>query len=80
MARLESELSFVGRQVIDRTGLAGALDVDLEWTPDAPSAPSPEADPSILTAIQEQLGLKLEPATAPLEIVVIDGAEQPSAN
>jgi uncharacterized protein (TIGR03435 family) len=81
MARLASELSIVGRQVIDRTGLAGAFDVDLEWTPDAPgAAPSPDAGPSIFTAIQEQLGLKLEPATAPLEVVVIDSAEQPSAN
>jgi uncharacterized protein (TIGR03435 family) len=81
MARLASEMSFVGRQVIDRTGLAGAFDIDLEWTPDSPgAAPSPDAGPSVFTAIQEQLGLKLEPATAPLEIVVIDSAEQPSAN
>jgi uncharacterized protein (TIGR03435 family) len=81
MARLASELSFVGRQVIDRTVLAGAFDVDLEWTPDPPgAAPSPDAGPSIFTAILEQLGLKLEPATAPLEVVVIDSAEQPSAN
>jgi uncharacterized protein (TIGR03435 family) len=57
MARLASELSIVRRQVIDRTGLAGAFDVDLEWTPDAPgAAPSPDAGPSIFTASQEQLG------------------------
>jgi len=81
MARLASELSFVGRQVIDRTGLTGAFDVDLEWTPDPPGvAPSPDTGPSIFTAIQEQLGLKLDPATAPLEIVVIDSAERPTAN
>jgi uncharacterized protein (TIGR03435 family) len=81
MARFASELSFVGRQVIDRTGLAGAFDVDLEWTPDSPGAASaPDAGASIFTAIQEQLGLKLEPSTAPLEVVVIDSAERPSEN
>jgi len=81
MARLAGELSFVGRQVIDRTALTGAFDVDLEWTPDSPGAvPSPEAGASIFTAIQEQLGLKLEPSTAPLEIIVIDSAERPTEN
>ncbi len=81
MARLAGELSCVGRQVIDRTGLAGAFDVDLEWTPDTPgAAPSPDAGPSIFTAIQEQLGLKLEPSTAPLEVIVIDSAERPAEN
>jgi uncharacterized protein (TIGR03435 family) len=81
MARLASELSFVDRQVIDRTGLAGAFDIDLEWTPDSPgAAPSPDAGPSIFTAIQEQLGLRLEPATAPLDIIVIDSAERPTEN
>ncbi len=81
MARLAGELSFVGRQVIDRTGLAGAFDVDLEWTPDTPGAtPSPDAGASIFTAIQEQLGLKLEPSTAPLEVIVIDSAERPAEN
>ena len=81
MARLAGELSFVGRQVIDRTDLAGAFDVDLEWTPDSPgAAPSPDAGPSIFTAIQEQLGLKLEPSTAPLDVIVIDSAERPAEN
>ncbi len=81
MSRLAGELSFVGRQVIDRTGLTGSFDIDLEWTPDAPgAAPSPDAGPSIFTAIQEQLGLKLEPSTAQLEIVVIDSAERPAEN
>ena len=79
MARLAGELSFVGRQVVDRTGLAGSFDVDLEWTPDSPgAAPSPDAGASIFTAIQEQLGLKLEPSTAPLEVIVIDSAERPA--
>lgn len=81
MARVAAELSFVDRQVIDRTGLAGAFDIDLEWTPDSPgAAPNPDTGPSIFTAIQEQLGLKLEPATAPLDIIVIDSAERPTEN
>jgi uncharacterized protein (TIGR03435 family) len=80
-ARLASELSFVGRQVIDRTSLEGAFDVDLEWTPESPgTAPSPETGASIFTAIQEQLGLRLEPSTAPLDVIVIDSADRPSGN
>lgn len=80
MDRLAGELSFVGRQVIDRTGLAGAFDVDLEWSPDSVAGPVPEAGPSIFTAIQEQLGLKLEPATAPVAVIVIDSAQRPKEN
>ena len=81
MARLAGELSFVGRQVLDRTALTGAFDIDLEWTPESPGAAlSPDAGASILTALQEQLGLELEPSTAPLEIIVIDSAERPSEN
>ena len=82
MARLAGELSFVGRKVIDRTGLDGAFDVNLRWTPDAPGA-APGTDgnlPSIFTALQEQLGLKLEPTTGPVDVVVIVRAERPTAN
>jgi len=81
VARLAGELSFVGRQVIDRTALIGAFDVDLEWAPDQPGAAlSPDAGASVFTALQEQLGLKLEPSTAPVEVVVIDSAERPAEN
>jgi uncharacterized protein (TIGR03435 family) len=58
----------VGRNVFDRTGLAGKFDVDLQWTP------------SIFTAVREQLGLKLEWTRGPVDILVIDHAEQPAAN
>lgn len=65
----------LGRPVVDRTGLTGVFDVDLKWaaeqTPDAPG-------PSLFTAIQEQLGLKLEPQRAPVEVLVIDRIEKPS--
>jgi len=74
------------RVVLDRTGLGGRFDVDLALTPDQrrrPDAPGPDASldgPSIFTTLQEQLGLKLESTTAPVEIVVIDAAEHPTDN
>jgi len=82
MTRLASELSFVGRQVMDRTELPGAFEVNLQWTPEAAGAGAPATDnlPSIFTAMQEQLGLKLEPATGPIDVLVIKRAEKPSAN
>jgi uncharacterized protein (TIGR03435 family) len=83
-------LSFmVRRLVVDRTGLTGAFDVDLVYTPgpDQPgaqpnsdAASNPSSAPSIFTAIQEQLGLKLEPQTAPVDVLVIDHIEEPSPN
>jgi uncharacterized protein (TIGR03435 family) len=76
----------VGRSIIDRTGLAGAYDLELTWTPDQtpatpPGAPTPSFDPdgpSIFTAVQEQLGLKLESTTGPVDVLVIDSAERPT--
>ena len=81
MARLAQELSFVGRKVIDRTGLSGAFDVNLQWMPDSPGAPPTNGDlPSIFTALQEQLGLKLDPTTGPVDVLVIVRAERPTSN
>ena len=78
---------FVERQVIDRTGLTGIYDLTLKWTPEAipsllglPQAPLPPADPdapNIFTAVQEQLGLKLEAGRGPVEVVVIDRPKPP---
>ncbi len=73
----------VNRQVVDKTGLTGGFDVDLTWTPDQmqttpapPGAPAlPPIDPngpSLFTAIQEQWGMKLEAAKAPVNMLVID--------
>ena len=59
----------VGRQVVDRTGLTGVFDFDLTWAADA--APD-SVGPSIFTALQEQLGLKLESARGPIDVLVID--------
>jgi uncharacterized protein (TIGR03435 family) len=67
-----------GRLVVDQTGLKGAFDFTLKWTPEQLAA---SADgPSLFTAIREQLGLLLVPSKAPVEVIVIDHIEQPSAN
>jgi uncharacterized protein (TIGR03435 family) len=88
MASLATRLSaIVGRPVIDRTALTGRFDFKLQWTPDnavqmrSPDEPVPDSEhgPSIFTAVQ-QLGLKLESQKAPVEIIVIDSVEKPSAN
>jgi uncharacterized protein (TIGR03435 family) len=75
-----------GRPVLDKTGLSGFYDFVLEWTPDNVAVAGPNVDPSgpagpsLFTALQTQLGLRLEPATAPFDTVVIDHAEKPSTN
>jgi bla regulator protein blaR1 len=91
---LESELG--GRLVIDQTGIQGKYDFTLEFAPERPEPlpgtagappmgmkgpppPDPNA-PSIFTAIQQQLGLKLEPQKGPVEVLVIDHIEKPSEN
>lgn len=66
---------WTGRPVVDRTGLTGRYDFTLTWSPDA----EPDSDaPSIFTALQEQLGLKLEPATGPVDVLVVDSVERPT--
>ncbi len=69
----------VGRAVLDRTGITGHFDAELQWTPDQAAADVgtlPNA-PSIFTAVQEQLGLKLESTKGPVEVLVIDHIEKP---
>jgi uncharacterized protein (TIGR03435 family) len=79
----------LGRTVIDKTGLTGLYDFTLTFSPiDAPAVGpagqlSPETDsaePSIFTALQAQLGLKLESSKGPVAVLVIDRAEKPSEN
>jgi uncharacterized protein (TIGR03435 family) len=73
------------RQVIDKTGLSGRFTFTLAWTPEripdaAPLAGIPPIDPNgpqLVTALQEQLGLKLQPAKSRMEVVVIDSIEMP---
>jgi uncharacterized protein (TIGR03435 family) len=73
---------FAQRVVVNRTGLEGPFDFDLTYAPAARGAgPGPSDDrPSIFTAVQEQLGLKLESATAPVEVLVIDSVSMPTEN
>ncbi len=78
----ESEIN--GRPVLDKTGLTGHYDFTLRWSPDplpgaAPSDPGGQW-PSLFTALEEQLGLKLTPEKAQVEIIVVDSAEKPSEN
>lgn len=71
------------RSVTDRTGLEGDFDINLQWTPESArgDASNPGRDgPSIFTALQEQLGLKLVAKKAPDQILVIDRVERPSDN
>jgi uncharacterized protein (TIGR03435 family) len=71
-----------GRLVIDKTGLEGTYNFDLHWSSDSGRAAehSDESGPSLFTALQEQLGLKLESQKAPVDCIVIDHIEQPSPN
>ena len=96
MSRLIEILSgAVSRMVVDKTGFTAKFDVHLEFDPDtagvngvgqaqlrdAGATPSAELSrPSIFTALQEQLGLRLESAKGPVEVLVIDHVERPSAN
>jgi uncharacterized protein (TIGR03435 family) len=76
-----------GRIIVDRTGLTGGFDFDLEFTPDPaapggqpPAAPDDANIPSLFTALEEQLGLKLLPLRGPVDMLVIDRVERPSEN
>ena len=82
--------AYLEKRVVDQTGLTGRFNADLTWTPDQmpqrpPGTPDdlPAIDPngpSIFTAVQEQLGLKLKPTTGPVEVLVIDRVERPTPN
>jgi bla regulator protein BlaR1 len=90
---LSREQELGDRLVVDKTGLTGLYDWTLKWTPETPSAamgisastasasPAPDANaPSLFTALEEQLGLKLEAQKAPVSIIVINQIDHPTAN
>jgi uncharacterized protein (TIGR03435 family) len=85
----------LGRKVIDQTGFTGRFDVKVDFTPDeatggmprsmpppgvAPPPPSDNPPPSIYTSLQEQLGIRLDSAKGPVEVLVIDSVQKPSTN
>jgi uncharacterized protein (TIGR03435 family) len=86
ISALASQLSSsLGRNVIDNTGLTGSYDIKLTWSPEdgapvGPDAPPSESGPSVFTAIQEQLGLKLENSKGQVEVVFVDKAQKPTEN
>ena len=89
---LSALTQITGRTVIDKTGLTGRYDVNLAWTPDEPvttsgsdgaaqtAPPISESGPSIFTAIQERLGLKLESGRGPVDCLIVDHVAPPSEN
>lgn len=93
MAQLASALSStLGATVVDKTWIEGRFDASFQWTPDssqpvrlksgelAPAPADATPGPSIFTAIQEKLGLRLESRKVPTEVIVIDRANRPSEN
>jgi uncharacterized protein (TIGR03435 family) len=77
----------VQRTVVDRTGLAGAWDFEINFAPESAPIPAPPGvelppgdptAPSLFTAIQEQLGLRLQSTKGPVEVLVVDRIEQPT--
>ena len=80
----------LGRPVVDKTGIQGRYKLALEWTPDdrtappggdsASGSPAPDSGPSIFTALEEQLGLKLESQKGPVQVLVVDHVELPTEN
>lgn len=81
MTELALILQFhVDRPVVDQTGLIGRYDFKLQWTLENAPATEPDAPPGLFTAIQDQIGLKLERAKAPADVLVIDKVERPGPN
>lgn len=78
---LGSQAEMDGRPVVDSTGLKGSYDFTLEWTPSGfPNGDAEESLPSLFSALQEQLGLKLSTRKQAVNAVVIDAVDEPSAN
>jgi uncharacterized protein (TIGR03435 family) len=94
LAEVLSGLGHLDRPVVDQTGFSGPIDYEMKWTPEPDPVglpdtqpigqpgtnPPPEPGTTFLQALREQLGLKLEPAKAPLRVLVIDHVERPSEN
>lgn len=82
LASLANTLSVrLSRTVVDKTGLTGNFDLSLVWSPDdAATSASDSMAPSLFTALQEQLGLRLQPAKGPVQTLIVDHVEMPAEN
>ncbi|HVV45043.1 MAG TPA: TIGR03435 family protein, partial [Bryobacteraceae bacterium] len=81
MGSLVSSLTGVlGRPVIDDTGLTGGFDFTLTWTPETAGRPADTPGASLFSALEDQIGLKVESKKAPMDVIVVDQAQKPSAN
>jgi uncharacterized protein (TIGR03435 family) len=88
MGRFAEALSrMLGAPVVDTTGVSGEFSFKLEWTPESSQQASPgtlpaeiPSGPSLFTVLQQDLGLRLEPRKAPIDILMIDNAEKPTEN
>jgi uncharacterized protein (TIGR03435 family) len=87
MTIFAGSLRELGRPVVDRTGLSGRFDFEMEWAPDPSGPPPPDAaaapdipGPTLLEALRDQLGLRVESTKAPIETLVVDHVERPSEN
>ncbi len=90
ISQLADRLStLLDRTVVDKTGLTGNFNIALTWTPDpdlerngpgGQPPPDPASGPSLFTALQQQLGLKLTPGKGPVEVIVVDSAEKVTGN
>ena len=94
MSRLATQIltQLTGRLVVDKTGLTGAYDIDLKWTPtpdQLPQGPPPPGfelpaidpnGPSLFTALQEQLGLTLDAERGPVQVLVVEKLVPPTDN
>ena len=69
----------LARKVVDKTGITGNYDIELKWTPDDQQS-TPDAGPTLFTALQEQLGLKLISSRGPVDVFIINHVEKPSEN
>ncbi len=84
LATMLANSQAAGRTVVDKTGVSGRFHIQLKYSPEETATSQPGAappdEPSIYTALPEQLGLKLDSAKGPVEVLVIDHAEKPSEN
>jgi uncharacterized protein (TIGR03435 family) len=79
LARRLSRNRDIGKPVVDKTGLTGGFNFELDWRPERLESSSDDST-SIFTALQEQLGLKLESAKVTTLVIVVDHAEKPDSN